>query len=79
MQGEHWIIIANFCQILYFAHSLGGKIYSFLKQQFEKMIVEPLQPHIDVCGFYKKYAAFHLLKFHKKKLQELTMIICFHS
>ena len=33
MQGEHWILIANSCQKLYFADSLGRKKYSFLKQQ----------------------------------------------
>ena len=29
MQGEHWIMIANFRHGLYFAHSLGRKGYSF--------------------------------------------------
>ena len=33
MQGEHWTMIANSCQILFFADSLGRKKYSFLKQQ----------------------------------------------
>ena len=33
MQGEHWIMIANSCHILYFADSLRRKNYSFLKQQ----------------------------------------------
>ena len=31
MQGEHWIMIANCRQILYFADSLGRKEYSFPK------------------------------------------------
>ena len=31
-QGEHWIMIANSCKILYFAASLGREKYSFLKQ-----------------------------------------------
>ena len=38
MQGEHWIIIANFCQKSYLADSLVRKMYSFLKQQNEQMI-----------------------------------------
>ena len=52
MQGEHWIMIANSCQKLYFADSLGRKKYSFLKQQYEQMMPEPLQIHPCVCGFY---------------------------
>ena len=65
MQGEHWILIASFCQKLYFADSLGRKKYSFLKQQYEKMMPEPLQSHPSVCGFYTIYAAFHLFKFRQ--------------
>ena len=34
MQGEHWIMMANSRQILYFAGSLGRKKYNFLKQQY---------------------------------------------
>ena len=34
MQGEHWIMIANSRQKLYFADSLGRKKYRFLKQQY---------------------------------------------
>ena len=43
MQGEHWIMIANSRQILYFADSLGRKKYSFLKHHFEQMMPETLQ------------------------------------
>ena len=45
MQGEHGIPIANSCQILKFAESLGREKYSFLKQQNEQMMSEPLQSH----------------------------------
>ena len=62
MQGEHSINIANFRQFLCFADSLGRKMYSFLKQQYEKMIPETLQSHPSFCGFYTIYAAFHLFK-----------------
>ena len=31
MEGEHWIMIANSGQKLYFADSLGRKKYGFLK------------------------------------------------
>ena len=51
MQGEHWIMIANSRQKLYFADSLGRKKYSFLKQHYEQMMPEPLQSHPSVCGF----------------------------
>ena len=37
---------------MYFADSLGRKKYSFLKQQDEQMMPEPLQSHPRVCGFY---------------------------
>ena len=68
MQGEHWIMIANSRQKLYFADSLGRKKYSFLKQQYEQMMPEPLQPHPSVCGLYTIYAAFHLFKFRQEEI-----------
>ena len=68
MQGEHWIMIANSRQKLYFADSLGRKKYSYLKQQYEQMIPEPLQSHPSVCGFYTIYAAFHLFKFRQEEI-----------
>ena len=68
MQGEHWIIIANSCQILYFAGSLGRKKYSFFKQQYEQIMPEPLQSYPSVCGFYTIYAVFHLFKFRQEKI-----------
>ena len=67
MQGEHWIMIANSCQILYFADSLGRKKYSYLKQQYEQMMPEPLKSHPSVSGFNTIYAAFHLFKFRQEK------------
>ena len=66
MQGEHWIMVANSRQKLYFADSLGRKKYSFLKQHYEQMIPEPLQSHPSVCGFYTIYAAFQLFKFRQE-------------
>ena len=62
MQGEHWIMIANTRQKLYFADYHGRKKYSFLKQQHEQMMPEPLQSHPSVNRFYTIYAAFHLFK-----------------
>ena len=67
MQGEHWIMIANFRHELYFADSLGCKGCSFLKQQYKQMMPAPLQSHPSVCGFYTIYAAFHLFKFQQKE------------
>ena len=64
MQGEHWIMIANFRHEFYFADSLGCKGYSFLNNQhYKQMMPAPLQSHPSVCGFYTIYAAFHLFKF----------------
>ena len=46
MQGEHWIMIANFRHELYFADSLGCKGYSFLNNQhYKQMMPAPLQSH----------------------------------
>ena len=68
MQGEHWILIANSGQILYFADSLGRKRYSLLKRQYEQMMPEPLQTQPNVCGFSTIYAAFHLLKIAQEEI-----------
>ena len=68
MQGEHWIMIANSRQKLYFADSLGRKKYSFLKQHYEQMMPEPLQSHPSVCGFCTIYAVFHLFKFRQEEI-----------
>ena len=65
MQGEHWIMIANSRHKLYFADSLGREKYSFLKQQFEQKMPEPLQSHPSVGGLYTIYAAFHVFKFRQ--------------
>ena len=69
MQGEHWIMIANFQHELYFADSLGGKGYSFFNNQhYKQMMPALLQSHPNVCGFYTIYAAFHLFKFQQKEI-----------
>ena len=69
MQGEHWIMIANFQPELYFADSLGCKGCSFLNNQnYKQMMPAPLQSHPSVCGFYTIYAAFHLFKFQQKEI-----------
>ena len=68
MQGEHWILIAKPRQILYFADSLGRKMYSFLKQHYEQMMPESLQSHPSVCGFHTIYAAFQLFKFRQEEI-----------
>ena len=68
MQGEHWIMIANSRQKVFFADSLGRKKYSFLTQQYEQIVPEPLQSHPSVCLFYTIYAAFHLFKFRQEKI-----------
>ena len=68
MQGVHWIMIAKFCQVLSFADILGHKKYSFLKQQYEQMMPEPLQSHPIVCGFCRIYATFQLFKFRQEEI-----------
>ena len=78
IQGEHWIIIANFRHELYFADSLGRKKYSFPKQHYKQMMPAPLQSHPSGCGFYTIYAAFHLFKFRQEELQEFMMLMYSH-
>ena len=68
MQGEHWIMIANSRQKMYFADSLGRKNYSFLKQQNERMMPKLLQSHPNVCGVYTIYVAFHHCKFRQEEI-----------
>ena len=67
MQCDHWTLTANSRQKLSFADSLGRKKYSFLKQQYEQMMPEPLQSEHSDCGFYTIYAAFHLFNFRQKE------------
>ena len=68
MQGEHWIVIANFCHELFLEDFLGRKKYSFLKQHYKQMMPAPLQSHPSVWGFYTIYAAFHLFKFQQEEI-----------
>ena len=68
MQEEHWIMIGNSRQMLYFADTPGSKKHGFLKQQNEQMMSEPLQSHPSVCGFYTIYAAFYLFKFRQEEI-----------
>ena len=79
MQGEHWIMIANSCQKLYFADSLGRKKYSFLKQQYEQMMPEPIQSHPAFVVSTRYMQLFISSKYDKQKLQEFTMLMYFHS
>ena len=60
MSGEHWVMIANFKQQLYYADSLGG-LCNFLKQDYQKMVLVSS----SVCGFFAIYSAFHLFKFQQ--------------
>ena len=64
-------MIASSRQIMFFADSLCRKNYSFLKQQYEQMMPEPLQSHSRVCGFYTIYAAFCLFNFRQEEYTEV--------
>ena len=74
MQGEHWTMVANSCQILLFADSLVRKKNSFLKQHYEQMMPDPLQSHSRVCGFYTIYAAFHLFKIRQEEITGVHVV-----
>ena len=80
MQGEHWLIIANSCQLLYFAQSPGREKHSFLEQQYEQMMPEPLPSHpIPAFAVSTRYMQ-HFISSNsvEKKLQEFTMLMYFH-
>ena len=68
MQGEHWIMTANFWHELYFADSLGRKGYSFFKQHYKQMMPAHLQSNPSVCGFFTKYSAFDPFKFQQEEI-----------
>ena len=74
MQGEHWIMIANFGHELFFADSLGRKRYSFLKQVYKQMMPAPLQSNPSVWVFYTIYAAFHLFKFRQEEITGVHVV-----
>ena len=72
MQGEHWIMIANFRHESCFIDSLGCKRYSFFNNQhYKQMMPAPLQSHPSVCCFYTIYAPFHLFKFRQEEITEV--------
>ena len=81
MQGEHWIMIANFRHELYFEDSLGCNGYNFFKQHYKQMMPAPQQSHPSVCGFYTIYAAFHLFKFRQEEISRVhdVNVLCFIS
>ena len=56
MQVEDWILIAKFRQEMYFADSLGRKLYRFLKQHYKQLMpiavaTECLLFRYDSCSF----------------------------
>ena len=68
MQDEHRIMFSNSRHNLFFADSLVREVYSFLMQRYTQIMLEPLQSHPSVCGFYTKYAAFHPFKFDQEEI-----------
>ena len=68
MQGEHWIMIANFLHQSPFADSLGRKYYSFLRKHYQRLIPQRLQVLPRVCGFYTIYAVFLFVMVGQEKI-----------
>ena len=62
-------MIANSRHNLQFTDLLGRP--SFLNQQYEQVMPEPLQSHPSVWGFYAIYAAFHLFNFRQAEVTEV--------
>ena len=61
-------MIANSRQRLYFADSLSREKYSFLKQHYDQMMLEPLQSHPGSFDFFTINAASNLFKFTKEEV-----------
>ena len=79
MQGEHWIMIANFRHELYFADYLGCKVYSFLKQHSKQMMPTPYSLPQVYAAFIQYMQLLISSSFDRKKSQEFTMLMYFHS
>ena len=80
MQGEHWIMSSNFRHEFYFADSLGCKGYSFLNNQhYKQMIQHPYSPIPAFAAFLQYMQLLISSSFDRKKLQEFTMLMYFHS
>ena len=75
MQGEHWIMIANFRHELYFADSLGCKRYSFLKQHYKQMMPAPYTPISAFVAFIQYMQLFISSSFDRKKLKDFMMLM----
>ena len=68
-------MIVNFRNELYFAISLGCKVYNFLNNQHYKQIVPvPLQSHPSVWAFYTINATFQLLKFQQEEVTGVHVV-----
>ena len=66
MQGEHWMVVANFRHKIFF-QILCRQTCSFLKQQYKQMMPEPLQSEPSVWDFYTKHRVFHLFMFWQEE------------
>ena len=80
MQGEQWIVIANFRLEMYSVDSSGRKKYRFLKNNYKQIVPAQFPSHTSVCSSYIIYAAFHLFNSVKTNLEEFKLIVfCFIS
>ena len=70
MEGSIGLWLQSFT-INFFADSLGRQNYSFLGKHYLQLILQTLQVHPSVSGFYSIYAAFHLFKFGQKEITEV--------
>ena len=79
MQGEHWIMIANSRQVLYFEDSFGHKSTVFSRSNMNRWRQNQYSP---IPAFEISTRYMQLLfssNSDKKKLQEFTMLMCFQS
>ena len=79
MQGEHWIMIAISCQNLYFADSLGFKKTVSSSSKMNRWCEIHYSPIPAFAASTRYMQLFISSNSDKKKLQEFTMLMYFHS
>ena len=72
IQGENWILIANSCNNLFFADSLGGEKYNFSSSNTIREKGRTNTVASD-CGSSKMYAAYQFFRHEKYTKFQFSM------
>ena len=79
MQGEHWTMTSNSCQNLYLADSLGPKSTVSSSSNMNRWFQNHYNPIPSFAVSTRYMQLFIFSNSDKKKLQEFTMLMYFHS